>query len=94
MSEPQVVPYPPDLAALAAHCARVPELREQFNRLTGCKFGQSATRKPIEVMIDDACNRSGETDSDMAQWVVFVYECIWCRLPAEMFQLAESKETQ
>lgn len=64
-------------------CAATPELIAEFNRLTGSNLGQSLNRKPIEVMVDEAAGYSGERDSDMAAFVMFVYECIWIRLPQE-----------
>ena len=64
-------------------CASTPELVAEFNRLTGCKFGQSQNRTALERAIDEATGYSGERDEDMAAFVDFVYEMIWQRLPGE-----------
>jgi hypothetical protein len=66
---------------LVSYCASQPELVAQFNRLTGCKLGQSANRTAWERAIDDATGAPGESADDMRAFVTFVYECFWLRLP-------------
>lgn len=68
-------------ANLVTYCASVPELVEQFNRLSGCNLGQSANRTPFERAIDEATGAPGESEIDMALFVEFVREYIWMRLP-------------
>lgn len=72
-------------------CVSTPELIAEFNRLSGCNLGQSLNRKPIEVMVDEAVGYSGERDSDMAAFVMFVAEYVWLPMvgdepPADVVQ--------
>ena len=75
-----------DFEACLMECVKQPGFIQEFNRLTGCRFGQSLTRKPIERMIDDACGHSGESDDDTRLFIAFVYEFVWSRLPEEAFE--------
>jgi hypothetical protein len=68
-------------ANLVTYCASVPELVDQFNRLTGCNLGQSAKRTPLERAIDEATGYPGESEADMAAFVAFVHDTVWLRLP-------------
>ena len=68
-------------AYIVGQCAGNAEFVAQFNRLMGCNLGQSASRAPINKMIDDACGASGESLDDMGRFCAFVYETIWLRLP-------------
>ena len=68
-------------ANLVMLCAAEPAFVEQFNRLTGCNLGQSANRSPLDMAIDEATGHSGENEDDMKQFVQFVYEVMWLRLP-------------
>lgn len=74
---------PVTFADCLAVCAQTPELVEQFNRLTGCQLGQSQNRTALDIMIDDAAGYSGERDEDMAAFIIFVWDCVWQKLPAE-----------
>lgn len=58
-------------------CLDTPEFVTEFNRLYGCNLGQSLKRQPIEVMIDEAVGRSGENESDIREFINFVFRCIW-----------------
>lgn len=64
-------------------CASNTELVANWNRLTGRKFGQSLSRKPIEVAIDNACGATGENPEDVKEFIAFVLDCIWLRLPRD-----------
>jgi hypothetical protein len=61
-----------------------PAFVAQFNRLTGCDFGRSLRRTPIEVMIDQSTGFSGEDADDLALFIAVVYDLLWCRLPPEL----------
>lgn len=54
----------------------------EFNRLTGCKLGD--TRTPIVKMIDKATGYQAEFDKQqteyMRQFTKFVYDVVWLRL--------------
>lgn len=64
-------------------CARYPDFIKEFNRLTGRHFGKSLSRKPIEVMIDEATGHPSEDEADLKAFVAFVYEVVWCPLLAQ-----------
>ena len=65
---------------LVKFCAMEPELVKQFNRLTGRNFGQSLTRTPIEMVVDEAVGYSGENDEDIEAFTMFVLEYVWIPL--------------
>lgn len=60
-------------------CAKQSELVENFNRLTGYKLGEP--RSPIDQMIDQA---TGLEDEAMREFISFVHEFVWLRLPREV----------
>jgi len=62
-------------------CSKNAEFVSNFNRLSGHSLGKSQSRQPIEIMIDDACGVSGESNDDMKAFVEFVFEYVWMRLP-------------
>lgn len=72
-------------------CARNEALVAEFNRLAGCKLGQSTTRTLIEKMVDDATGYAGESNADMAKFVDFVRDAIWLRLPTVQDKLMASE---
>jgi hypothetical protein len=51
---------------------------EQYDRLTGSRFGALARRTPIEIEVDKASGAEGE---EVAKFAAFVYEVVWTRLP-------------
>lgn len=59
---------------------RTPELIEQFDRLTGCKLSALSQRTPIERMVDEV---TGFRDDQMRQFVEFVHDSIYLRMPDE-----------
>ncbi len=59
---------------------RTPELIEAFDRLTGCKIGTLAQRAPIERLVDEV---TGFRNDQMRQFVKFVHDSIYLRLPDE-----------
>jgi len=61
--------------AIAAQDA---EFVAQFDRLTGNHL--SAGKTPIERMVDDAC---GRTDSGLKEFLEFVYETVYIRVPRD-----------
>jgi hypothetical protein len=62
------------------------ELIAQFNRLYGCSLGVDR-RSVIERMIDQATGHEPPAvdEAEALQFIDFVYECIWSRLPQEAF---------
>lgn len=83
-----------DFIDCVARCAQEPELVANFNRLSGCNFGQSLRRTPLEVAIDEAAGYGGENPADMAAFIAFVYDCIWSRLPPGAFCDVETEGAQ
>jgi hypothetical protein len=61
---------------VVCECAGMPELVANFNRLYGCKLGQSLKRDAFTLAIDKACGYSGESKDDMGKFVAFVYDCV------------------
>lgn len=71
---------------------RTPEMIEAFDRLTGYKIGSLAQRAPIERLVDDV---TGFRNDQMRQFVEFVHDSIYLRLPDEAihaFRLASEIE--
>lgn len=58
--------------------ARDAEFVAQFDRLTGNNLSPGKT--PIERMVDDAC---GRTDSGLKEFLEFVYETLYTRVPRD-----------
>jgi len=56
--------------------AATPELVREFDRLSGTNLARRGT--PLDLMIDDA---TGRTDDALGQFVTFVREAIYERLP-------------
>jgi len=65
-------------------CAGREDLVREFNRLTGCRLGQSLERTGIERMIDEATGYPGESDDDMRQFCEFVRDYIWLPVALSM----------
>jgi hypothetical protein len=65
--------FPEVLMATAANR----ELVEAYDRLRGTSLA-GLGRVPINDMIDAA---TGKTSEDVAGFVNFVYDVVWCRLP-------------
>lgn len=63
------------------------DLVEQYDRLFGASLSKIAKRTPVEQMIDDA---TGYEDAQMAGFVAFVYDVVWCRLPPEVIDASEN----
>lgn len=57
-------------------CAGQAELVAEFDRLTGHNL--SLKGSPLDLEIDKA---TGRLEEGMRDFVGFVYECIWARLP-------------
>lgn len=74
-----------DFSDCVMECARNDDFIREFNRLTGCHFGKSLDRKPIEIMVDKATGYSGESHEDIVRFIQFVWEFVWCTLPEESF---------
>ena len=70
----------PAFAKCMDEACRTPELVQAFDRLTGCKIGSLAKRAPIERMVDEV---TGFRDDQMRQFVEFVHDSIYLRLPDE-----------
>jgi len=58
------------------------EFRENFDRLNEYKTNISLRGSPIELKIDEA---SGRLEDSMRQFINFVYEFIYSRLPDNCF---------
>ena len=67
------------------HCAGVPELVAEFDRLTGSNLSLRGTS--LDLMIDEATGRQRE---EMREFTAFVFECIW--LPLIAPSLSASRE--
>lgn len=73
-------------------CTRDTALIKEFDRLQGSNLSkvlipQKDTRKPIEVMIDNATgydrvlsNIDEQFHDDMQKFITFVFECVWLPL--------------
>jgi hypothetical protein len=57
--------------------ANTPELVAEFDRLTGHNLSRAGT--PMDLAIDDA---SGRTEAGAKEFIDFVHDCIFERLPA------------
>lgn len=57
--------------------ANTPELVAEFDRLTGHNLSRNGSQ--LELMIDDS---TGRTDDGVKDFVCFVRECIYDRIPA------------
>jgi hypothetical protein len=73
-------------------CAMNKDFVKSFDRLSGTNVWRVVaqdTRKPIEIMIDNATGYDKVLDvkahEDMQKFFDFVFECVWCRLPKEAF---------
>lgn len=55
------------------------DLLAQFDRLNGTHLSTIPSRAPIDAMIDEA---TGRDHAAMQEFVTFVYEYVWTRLPA------------
>lgn len=84
MSEKQKVTFMDCVFTAAA----IPELVDNFNRLTGCTLGCSIPKTPLEAIIDRATGYdnklSDEEKANIVAFIDFVYEFVWCRLPEEV----------
>lgn len=58
----------------------IPELVENFDRLTGCKIGRISTGSVIEKMVDSA---TGFRDDQLRQFAEFVHQYVYMLLPNE-----------
>ena len=72
-----------DFRECVLECAETPEFVSNFNRLTGCNFGKSLLRKPIDIMIDQATGHPPEDEADIKKFVSFVFNTVWYPLVAE-----------
>ncbi len=72
------------------HCFENPDLLSNFNRLTGCSLGVDR-RSVIERMIDEAAGHEPPPldEAEALQFISFVRDCIWARLPPEAFAETE-----
>lgn len=61
-------------------CAGNRELLVEFDRLFDAHLSQRRTG--IEAMVDQATGRDAEA---WAKFTVFVWDCVWTRLPQECF---------
>jgi hypothetical protein len=73
-------------------CCKTPELIKEYDRLQGSNLSrvlipQPDTRKPIEIMIDEATgydrvksNIDEEFHKEMLNFINFVYDCVWLPL--------------
>lgn len=61
-------------------CVAEPALVEQFDRLTGHHLSSITERSGLDAMIDEA---TGRDRIAMLDFLNFVWEVIWTRLPTE-----------
>lgn len=57
-------------------CSENEELVAEFDRLSGTHLSSFGSRKPIDMMIDEATGRDEEA---MKKFVDFIYEFVWLR---------------
>lgn len=62
------------------YCARNRELVHHFDRLTGSNL--SLKGSGLDLAIDEA---TGRVRGDAQEFITFVWECVWIRLPPEAF---------
>ena len=76
------------LLDVVKECASHKEFVEGFNKLTGCCLLED-TRDPLVRMIDETTGYNvklmDKQISYMQQFILFVYETVWTRLPDEVF---------
>ena len=70
----------------AIECFENAELLAQFNRLWGCSL-EVDRRTVIERMIDRATGHEPPAidEGEARQFIAFVWDCVWSRLPPEAF---------
>lgn len=56
------------------HCAGVPELVREFDRLSGTHLSKVGRRSGLDALIDDA---TGRDDEALAKFTAFVFAYIW-----------------
>ena len=61
-------------------CASQPSLVAEFDRLSGHHLSTIAGRSPLDMMIDEA---TGRDRAAIEQFLEFVWDCVWIRLPPE-----------
>lgn len=66
-----------------AETAATEELVSEWDRLTGYRLRALGRRSPIERMVDDASGYHADQMREIARdFIEFVYNCVWMRLPA------------
>jgi hypothetical protein len=70
------------------YCAGNRELVENFDRLTGHNLSLVGRGAPIDQMIDEA---TGRHEEGLRAFILFVWECVWMRLPPETFERIDAK---
>lgn len=74
-----------DFATACAEAANIPELVDNYNRLTKSNFKFFVSRSPIEAMVDKAAGFKGFDEEEVLKFAAFFYKYIWSRLPEEAF---------
>ena len=74
-----------DFATACADAAMIPELVDNYNRLTGNNLVFRKPRNDLEAMIDKATGYTGVDESEVKKFAEFFYEYVWSRLPEECF---------
>lgn len=71
-------------------CASEKRFIAEFNRLNGSHLFENDSRPPIVKMIDEATGYKSVIDDknskDMQDFILFVYDAVWLRLPEEAFE--------
>ena len=60
-----------------------PELMAEYRRVYGSTIGLD-NRAPIERLVDEATGHQPINDREVAQFLNFVWDCVWLRLPEEI----------
>jgi len=72
-----------DFETCVTQCLGDYEFVKEFNRLTGYHLLEH--RSPINITIDNACGYDPDKEA-IPDFIKFVYECIWIRLPENCFE--------
>jgi hypothetical protein len=64
-------------------CLGNPEFVRGFDRITQSSLGPGEVRSPMAALVDQATGFDEiKRNQDHQKFVAFVYETVWCRLPA------------
>ena len=83
MSDSTIQQYGLTFERVLAETVACQPLVDEWDRLTGYRLRSLGRRSPIGRMVDDATGYREETMREVARdFIAFVYDCVWTRLPA------------